>query len=408
MRASGSVRAEVGNLPALDGLRGVAVLWVITFHAYILRRSVGDPWIGFAASSPYVEPVMGAGYLGVDLFFLISGFLLALPWFVHAMRGQPAPSAREFYGRRVRRIVPAYYAQLVLLFALVVPLLRGWDYWRTDLYVYVYNLVAHATFLHNTTPLSSGSMGANGALWTLAVEVQFYLVIPLVVPLVVRWPYRALAMSFALAIAWRFATRDGLGPLVALEMDLGRPWAWPETSVRYLLLHQLPSYCGHFVLGMVLGRGWLLLRGHERTRLARWSLDAGLVLAFALLYWAIAIDGRFAGDLTWALVTLCLGFMLWWVALDGRAEKLLARGPLAFAGRVSYSAYLLHLPALYVWNREATALSPWLSLPLYLATLFALSWLSWRFVERPFLHPRPAKRNPHALQVEETTLANPR
>jgi peptidoglycan/LPS O-acetylase OafA/YrhL len=71
------------------------------------------------------------------------------------MRGQPAPSAREFYGRRVRRIVPAYYAQLVLLFAIVVPLLRGWDYWKSDLYVYLYNLVAHATFLHNTTPLSS-------------------------------------------------------------------------------------------------------------------------------------------------------------------------------------------------------------------------------------------------------------
>jgi peptidoglycan/LPS O-acetylase OafA/YrhL len=408
MRASGSVRAEAGNLPALDGLRGVAVLWVIVFHAYVLRKSLGDPWIGLAASSPYVEPVMGAGHLGVDLFFLISGFLLALPWFVHGMRGQPAPSAREFYERRVRRIVPAYYAQLALLFAIVVPLLRGWDYWRSDLYVYLYNLVAHATFLHNTTPLSSGSMGVNGALWTLAVEVQFYLVVPLMAPLVVRWPYRALAVSFALAIAWRFATRDGLGPLVAFEMELGRPWAWPETSVRYLLLHQLPSYFGHFALGMVLGRGWLLLRGHERTRLARWALDAGLVLAFALLYWTIAIDGGFAGDLTWALATVCLGFMLLWVALDGRAEKLLARGPLAFAGRVSYSAYLLHLPVLYVWNREATALSPWLSLPLYIAATFALSWLSWRFVEQPFLRPGPAKRPRHALQVEETTLANPR
>jgi peptidoglycan/LPS O-acetylase OafA/YrhL len=408
MRASGSVRAEVGNLPALDGLRGVAVLWVIVFHAYVLRKSLGDPWVGLAASSPHLEPVIGAGYLGVDLFFLISGFLLALPWFVHGMRGQPAPSAREFYRRRVRRIVPAYYAQLALLFAIVVPLLRGWDYWRSDLYVYLYNLVAHATFLHNTTPLSSGSMGVNGALWTLAVEVQFYLIVPLVAPLFVRWPYRALGVSFALAIAWRFATRDGLDPLVAFEMALGRPWAWPEESVRYLLLHQLPSYCGHFALGMVLGRAWLLWRGHERTRVARWALDAGLVLAFALLYRAIAIDGGFAGDFTWTLVTLCLGFMLLWVALDGRAEKLLARGPLAFAGRVSYSAYLLHLPVLYVWNREAAALSPWLSLPLYLAATFALSWLSWRFVEQPFLRPGPAKRPRHALQAEETTLANPR
>jgi peptidoglycan/LPS O-acetylase OafA/YrhL len=408
MRASGSVRAEVGNLPALDGLRGVAVLWVIVFHAYVLRKSLGDPWIGLAASSPYVEPVMGAGYLGVDLFFLLSGFLLALPWFVHGMRGEPSPSAREFYGRRVRRIVPAYYVQLVLLFAIVVPLLRGWDYWRSDLYVYLYNLVAHATFLHNTTPLSSGSMGVNGALWTLAVEAQFYLIVPLVAPFFVRWPYRALGVSFALAIAWRLATRDGLGPLVAFEMALGRPWAWPEESVRYLLLHQLPSYCGHFALGMVLGRAWLLGRGHERKRAARWALDGGLATAFAVLYWVIAIDGRVAGELTWALATLSFGVLLWWAAQGEQAGKLLGRGPLAFAGRVSYSAYLLHLPVLFLWNREATALSPWLSLPLYLVTVFTLSWLSWRFVEQPFLHPPPAKRPRHALQVEETTLANPR
>ena len=121
-----------------------------------------------------------------------------------------------------------------------------------------------------------------------------------------------------------------------------------------------------------------------------------------------AIDGSVAGDLTWALATLCFGVLLWWAALGEHAAKLLGRGPLAFAGRVSYSAYLLHLPVLFLWNREAAALSPWLSLPLYLAATFALSWLSWRFVEQPFLRPGPAKRPRHALQAEETTLANPR
>ncbi|HEY4997605.1 MAG TPA: acyltransferase family protein, partial [Usitatibacter sp.] len=118
MQGAGSVRAEAGSIPGLDGLRGVAVLWVIFFHAYVLRPESGDPWMDLVARSPFVEPVVGAGYLGVDLFFLISGFLLALPWFVHAMRGTPAPSARAFYARRARRIAPAYYAQLVLLFAL--------------------------------------------------------------------------------------------------------------------------------------------------------------------------------------------------------------------------------------------------------------------------------------------------
>lgn len=407
MGASGSVRSEVGNLPALDGLRGVAVLWVIVFHAFVLRKDLGDPWIGIAASSSWLGPVIGSGYLGVDLFFLLSGFLLALPWFAHAMRGQPSPSAREFYARRARRILPAYYAQLVLLFAVVLPLLRGLDYWRSDLYVYLYNFVAHATFLHNTTPLSSGSMQVNGALWTLAVEAQFYLLVPLLAPLVVRWPRRALAVSFALAIAWRLATHDGLGPLVAFEMALGRPWGWTEDVVRYLLLHQLPSYCGHFVLGMVLGGAWLSWREGEHSRAVRHALDAGLVLAFALLYWTIAIDGRVAGSLTWAIPTLCLGFLLWRASLGDGAARVLASAPLAFAGRVSYSAYLLHLPLLSLWNRDAATLAPWLSLPLYVTAVFAMSWLSWRFIERPFLRRRSADSRPRVPLDDEMPLANP-
>lgn len=382
MGESQGVRSEVGSLPALDGLRGMALIWVVIFHLHVLHAP-GDPWMALADSSRFVEPVLGAGYLGVDLFFLLSGFLLALPWFAHGMRGLPAPSARAFYARRVRRIAPAYYAQLILLFALVLPLLRGLDYWRSDLYVYLYNLVAHAAFLHNTTPLSSGSMQVNGALWTLAVEAQFYLLVPLVAPLVLRWPYRAFAAGLAISIAWRFAIRDGLEPLVAWEMALGRRWAWTEESVRSMLLHQLPAYCAHFALGMALGYAWLARR--ERSGAPSRGLDAALVVALGILYWSIAIDGRLAGELSWAIPVLSLAFALWWAAVGGGARTVLGGGPLAFVGRVSYSAYLVHLPLLLVWNHGMGWLPRWLSLPLYLAALLALAWLSWRFVERPFL-----------------------
>ncbi|HEX7404220.1 MAG TPA: acyltransferase family protein, partial [Usitatibacter sp.] len=212
--------------------------------------------------------------------------------------------------------------------------------------------------------------------------------------------------SFAFAIAWRLAVVDGLGPLVAFEIALGRPWGWTEVVVRSLLLHQLPGYCGHFVLGMVLGGAWLSWREGEHSRVARRALDAGLVLALALLYWAIAIDGRVAGSLAWAIPPLCLGFLLWRAALGDGAGKVLASKPLAFAGRVSYSAYLLHLPMLFLWNRGAATLPPWLSLPLYLAAVFALSWLSWRFIERPFLRRQGGSRTRVPLN-DEMPLANP-
>ena len=385
--AAENVRAEVGEIGPLDGLRGLAVAWVIAFHVYALRAKLGDPWVDLMASSRFLEPMVGAGYLGVDLFFLISGFLLALPWFVHAAQGKRAPSSSGFYARRVRRIVPAYYVQLVILFVVVLPLLRGPGYWRSDLYVYLYNVVAHALFLHNTTPLTSGSMQVNGALWTLAVEAQFYILIPLVVPLFVRWTHAALAASFALAILWHIGVDAGLDAIVAAEMAFGAHWGWPESIVRYLLLHQLPSYFAHFALGIVLGGAWLRWRAAEPPRVERALVAVAAACALAVLYRFMAIDGRLLGELTWIVAPLCLAVLLFWAVTThwSFVQRLLARGPLAFLGRVSYSAYLYHLPLLLVWNAYAHALPAWTSLPLYLAALLALAWLSWRFVEQPFL-----------------------
>ncbi len=385
--AAESVREEVGRIAPLDGLRGIAVAWVIAFHVYALRAKAGDPWVELVAGSRWLEPVVGAGYLGVDLFFLISGFLLALPWFVHARRAIPAPSARGFYVRRIRRIVPAYYVQLAVLFAIVLPLLAGSRYWRSDLYVYLFNAVMHALFLHNTTPLTSGSMEVNGALWTLAVEAQFYLLLPLVAPLFVRWTHAATAGAIALAVLWHVGVRGGLDALVAAEMALGSHWGWPESIVRYLLLHQLPSYLAHFALGIVLGRAWLRSRSHEPQRVERTMVAIAAACALAVLYRFMAFDGRLLGELTWIVAPVCLAALLFWAVTtrSGLAQRALARGPLAFAGRISYSAYLYHLPLLLLWNAYAAAIPRWLSLPLYLAALTAIAWASWRFVEQRFL-----------------------
>lgn len=384
---AGNVRDAVGSIAPLDGLRGVAVTWVVAFHVYAVRGKLDDPWVDLMALTRVLEPVVGAGYLGVDLFFLISGFLLALPWFVHASEGRPAPSARAFYARRLRRVLPAYYVQLAFLFAIALPLLAGARYWRSDLYVYLYNAVAHGLFLHNTTPLSSGSMQVNGALWTLAVEAQFYLLVPLVAPLFVRWPYAAVAASLALAALWHIGVQSGLDGLVAAQMALGAHWGWTEPVVRYLLLHQLPSYFVHFALGIVLGRAWLLWRSRAQMPIESRLVAIGALCAFAMLYRLMAFDGRALGQLHWIVPPVCLGILLFWaVTTEWPAlQRLLGRGPLAFLGRVSYSAFLYHLPLLFLWNAYARALPAWTSLPLYLAALIAISWLSWRFIEQPFL-----------------------
>lgn len=379
------VRSEVGRVPGLDGMRGIAVLWVILFHYRVLGDATQDPWIAALGRVPLLDGVIRNGYLGVDLFFLISGFLLTLPWFVHAAAGRPPPPAREFYVRRVRRIVPAYYVQLALLFLLFVPALRGWDYWRHDLYVILWNVAAHAGFLHTTSPLTSGSLAANGALWTLAVEAQYYLLLPLAAPLFVRAPALTALAALAAAVLWQVGARHDLDALVALQVRLGAHWGWPESIVRHLLLTQLPSYLGHFALGTLLGRAWLLWRDQPPAML-RW-MPAAAAIAFGVLVYVSTVGRGFAGEQVWLVTTAVLGILLLAAALarSRHARAALDRGPLAFLGRVSYSAYLYHLPLLLIGNQHAQGVQGYARLPLYLAIVLAAAWVSWRVVEQRFI-----------------------
>jgi peptidoglycan/LPS O-acetylase OafA/YrhL len=407
------VRSEVGYVAPIEGLRGVAVLWVVLFHYLVVREKLfDDPWIATVSASRPLEAVIRNGYLGVDLFFLISGFLLTLPWFVHARLGRPAPATYAFYERRFWRIAPAYYLQLALLFVLVMPLLFGWMYWRRDLFVYAFNAVTHMAFVHNTTPLTSGSMGVNGALWTLAIEAQYYVLVPFVAPLFVRRPWTMLAAAFAAAVLWRLGARHDLDALVAFELAIGRHWQWGEEVVRHLLRTQLPSYLGHFALGIVLGRGWLAWRDRPRAKRDGVLLASGAMLAIAAILWTLLRGAPLLGDHAWILLTFALGTLLFAAAADrsGIADALLGRGPLAFVGRVSYSAYLYHLPLLLLWNKLAAGLPAASSFPLYLALVLAISWLSWRHVERPFLRMTVSdpevRRGPQPAAGSDTELRN--
>lgn len=369
------VRDDVGFIAPVEGLRGVAVLWVIAFHSVAVRAAAGDPWIDALASVPPLDALARNGHLGVDLFFLISGFLLTLPWVVRARDGRPAPSARAFYARRFWRIAPAYYLQLFVLFAVALPLLRGVDYWRGDLYVLAWNGIAHAGFLHNTSPLTSGSMGVNGALWTLAVEAQFYMLVPLAAPLFVRAPLASTAAAFALSAAWRAGAQHGFDGPVQAFLAAGAHWGWSEAVVRQLLLTQLPAYLGHFALGALLGAAWLR-RSHGGDAAA--AMAAGAAAVLLLLF---GTGGAWLGESTWLLTTALLGAVLYGCASSTTADRILGRGVLAIAGRISYSAYLYHLPLLALWMHFAPPLPAGAHLPAYLAGVAAVAWLSWRGIE---------------------------
>ncbi len=399
------VRAEVGNIETIEGLRGVAVMLVVLFHYLVVRTpAAADPWNAFVSAHPALAVVVGNGYLGVDLFFLITGFLLILPWARHAYHGRTPPSTEDFYVRRIRRIVPAYYVQLAVLMAVVMPILHGAGYWKRDIEFYGYNVAAHLAFLHYTTPISSASMSANGPLWTLALEAQYYVLLPLFAGRFVRAPLRwGLALAAA-AVAWRWLALNDLGPLVRFEMGLGARWGLTEDIVRHLLLTQLPGYLAHFALGILLGIAWLTWGTREARARGDLAWSAGALAALAILYWLYGMGGgAWVGTWTWLATAALIGAAMFCTVVRGTriGEAVLGRGPLRLVGRISYSAYLYHFPLLLVWNEWRVLDGRWGSMPAYLAALMLLSWLSYRFVELPFMRPREASRRARAQTHRE-------
>jgi peptidoglycan/LPS O-acetylase OafA/YrhL len=386
-RSAESVRTEVGHIAAVEGMRGVAVLWVMVFHYMVLRAAVpGDLFVAAAKSWAPLEAFAMNGYLGVDLFFVITGFLLSLPWFRHAEAGLPAPDWRAFYGRRARRILPAYYVQLVFLFFIVLPLVYP-RIWMESTPFVVGNLGAHFTMLHYTTPLSSSSMTVNGALWTLAIEVQYYLLLPLVAPLFVRWPWKSLLAAAAIAAGWRWLALNELDFLVELFMKLGARAGVPEKAVRHLLETQLPAWSLHFALGILAGRAWMLQRGRIREGLARWTPTVVAGAAILALYAILANGTSFLGAMGWVafpvLIATAMAAMVSWHAPG--FTRLVASWPFAALGRISYSAYLYHLPVLILFNLLLPAASGWIAFPLWLAIVLAVSSTSYGMVEVPYL-----------------------
>lgn len=388
------VRSEIGNIRAIEGLRGVAVLWVLVFHYVVVSSAqFHDPFVEWIDGSRPLQIVVRYGFLGVDLFFLITGFLLVLPWIKHAADGRAQPSARGFYWRRIQRIVPAYYVQLIVLFFVFVPLINP-QLWRTASGFVLGNLGLHALFLHQLTPFSSASLSINGALWTLTLEMQYYVLLPLVAAWFVRAPNVTAAAFVATALLWKALAAHDLQPLISLYATIGARWNIPEADLRHLAATQLPAYLGHFALGILCGRAWFRNRGVAVGRIASVTLGALATGALVGLYIALAEGEPLFGEHVWILFPLAMAIFIWAAVSRHPAwgSKLLGLPVLAFIGRVSYSMYLYHLPLLLLFNKYAPAELGGLAFPCYFAMVIGVGAISFRYVEQPFMRSKSARK----------------
>ena len=378
------------RVAGLDGVRALAALSVVCFHVWLYRfeRPRG-------VRTELVDQVLFHASVGLICFFVLSGYLLYRAFARAALSGGEGVAVGGYLRRRAARIVPAYWA----CGALSLPLF--WLVGYGSLTPPAEQLPLFALFLQNYSMETIGRI--NPVTWTLCVEVAFYLLLPLVGWLALRLGPRRFGAQLALVGALLAITPAWNVLIIAL--------GWEDGIAR----RALPAYLGAFAMGMFVAlwveRARARGRGGERLGVLATML---LVAAAALVvvgdaavrenaWWLrdgiFAPGGPLAPNVQAALVgqlAAAAGFALLVAAAargSGPAVAWLSWRPIAAVGVISYGLYLWHIPLLLAARQLGllpAALVPRFAIVLALSLLVAAA--SWRFVERPFLDRRQARR----------------
>jgi peptidoglycan/LPS O-acetylase OafA/YrhL len=337
------VNSREGRIPQLDAVRGIAIL-VVIFHnekGYL---------------SPRLAPLVENGWMGVDLFFVLSGFLIT--GILLDTRGS-RHYIRDFYARRCLRIWPLYYALLLFMFVLV-PLLqpsageqiladRSQPWWSYPL------------FLQNFfVPVPQSAVGPLGVTWSLGIEELFYLAWPWVVRSCSR---RTLLWTVAIVVAASPMLRLVVG---SYEVNL---YANPFCRLDGLM-------AGAFLATMVRTDGFI---GSRFVTPAWVTLAVTAPLAFV----AEAAQMRW---IAFSLVAMASASFVYLALFDTRQwlKKALSARFLIYTGTISYGLYLLHkipFAVLKSWTTEQSLIKFGVGLML----CYVAAYLSWNLLEKPFL-----------------------
>ncbi len=370
-RAPAPAPPPAERLAFLEGIRGALALYVAASHVFTMvdpsavtgRSSTAPPWLRLLAA-PFLY-----GHVAVAMFIVVSGFSLQLGLLQGGGSGE-VRSLAGFFRRRARRILPAYYAALVLSVGVASAVTVRFPYppFTTYLPVDAATVASHVLLVQNFWP--GWMYKLNGVLWTISIEVQLYLLFP------------------ALA---RLQAARGRGVLLLLGAAL---WLVPTATLTLLFS---PTYLRLwfaflFVAGMAAAH--LAYRPPLRGRRPEFWVGALAWLGLALGFAAMALSRSHPLlDIPLGLSLACL-CLLGTVGGGGIAIRLLGARPLAALGSFSYSLYLVHHPVeqiVYALRPPAiTALGPtlaWLAL-VGLPAMLATAWLFSLLFERPYRRSR--------------------
>ena len=381
------------EVAALTGLRGFAAMWVFIFHFWgsQVLKAVNIEVLGWHFDITWCFTF---GWLGVPIFFVLSGFLLSQPFIKQAdtkknttneVIGQsPTINLKSYFIRRVLRVFPAYYGQLAILVLLAYFFQYG---------SYPENLaswIAHLTMTFFSPPYFIS--GINGVWWTLPIEFGFYLLLPLFA--VLLKPGRGLALLILC-----------LGTMVCYRYFMYAIYLGTDVAL-YTRVSLLPGVMDSFGLGMFaaylshhLTAKLLSLKNPEsirkKQRLFANAASAAMLLGFGSCmlimqnYWMFYWSGGWMSHCYTALFSAAIACGLLGASQgSGWLQWMFGNRAMRFLGNISFSVYLWHVPVigalkLFPKLQEIGAHRNSILLALCTISVIFISWLSWRFIEVP-------------------------
>lgn len=351
----------------IDGLRAVAVVAVILFHLHVA---------GFSG-----------GYVGVDIFFVISGYLIT--GLIYGDIRSEQFSIKEFYIRRIRRLAPALLTTLAVVAVFAFLTLKP-----EELHSFGLSLMFQSISTQNFFFLSEGEyfLGSDFKpllhTWSLAVEEQFYLFWPLILLFIRRYTFKAQILSIAALVLLSFAVNlafMGLSPKAsffllparAWELGLGGLIALLETRVQFreLLSHRLRTVLG--VIGAVF---------------------------VCISFFTFSAATPFPGTAALLPVSGAVLLLVSGVGSPTAVSRMLSLRSIVFLGLISYPMYLWHWPIIVALRQYDVSLTPLVVIAVFLGTV-VLSAATYRYIESPIRSKRWLSTSRHLLTLAAAGFA---
>lgn len=360
--------AAPARLDALTGVRILAALWVVVFH---FRGNLASEFESYV----YVAPVIEYGELGVDLFFTLSGFVIALVYGRKLGQGWSTAASANFWWARFARLWPAYmFMLLVVTIWHIMFVVTGRPDPVAPRDLSLGSFFRQVFMVVQWTEADSDRLTWNGPAWTVSAEVLAYLVFPVFTIVAIRAVNRIPTAALPiLAVA-------STAPLIIsaiLRDSLYAPWTWV-----------LRIACC-FVAGYVIYYFYERVRDSRRAQM--WA--GPVVVATGVIFLGIIVTSYLTGHHSWGFTAIALfPLMIGALALDKSiVARTLSTRPFVLGGMISYSVYLVHMPVIEpIWALQAAV--PWLapgtigSKAAFLVTpalVLLVGYCLWRWVEEP-------------------------